>query len=120
MPLHPILLNFLKYEVNFLFFCISVVGHQTGDHQLSGPYVVKHADGHRTDHKTVLINSLVVLTKGSILMVIILVISGHSDFSSPSGSYVVKPTDGYHIDCHQTVDHQLRGPYVVKHTGWLS
>jgi hypothetical protein len=46
-------------------------------------------------------------------MVIILLISGHSDCRSPSGYYVVKHADGYHLACHQTVDHQLRSPYVV-------
>ncbi len=70
-------------------------------------YVETHADGHRiAGQQTVL------------MMVIILVTSGYSDFSSPCGSYVVKHADGYHLAGHQTVDHKLRGPYMVKHTGW--
>ncbi len=51
-----------------------IAGQQTVVHQLSCPYVVKRSDCHRTSvHQTVLINNLLVLTKGSILMVIILV-----------------------------------------------
>jgi hypothetical protein len=59
---------------------LHIAGQQTVVHQLSGPYVVKLTDSHRTaGQKTVLINSLVVLTTGIILMVILLVTSGHSE-----------------------------------------
>jgi hypothetical protein len=46
-----------------------------------------------------------------------MLISGHSDCRSPCDSYVVKHADSYRIACHQTVDHQLRSPYMVNILG---